>query len=100
MIHFSTDYVFDGHKRTPYLPDDPPNPQSVYARSKWQGEQALIASGADHLIVRTSWVYGLRGRNFLLAIIRQAALEKELRIVNDQTGSPTTAAIVAKVAGE
>jgi dTDP-4-dehydrorhamnose reductase len=95
IIHYSTDYVFDGAKRTPYTPDDKPNPQSVYGRSKLAGEQALMASGAKHLILRTEWVYGLRGRNFVLAILDQAQKKDELRIVNDQTGSPTWCRMIA-----
>jgi dTDP-4-dehydrorhamnose reductase len=95
MIHYSTDYVFDGAKRTAYTPDDTPNPQSVYGRTKLAGEQALQASGASYLILRTAWVYGLRGRNFLLAVLDHAQNKNELRIVNDQTGSPTWCRTVA-----
>jgi dTDP-4-dehydrorhamnose reductase len=96
VIHFSTDYVFDGRKRTPYTPDDQPNPQSVYAESKLQGEVALRESGAAHITLRTSWIYGARGRNFLLAILRQAASKPELKIVSDQTGCPTWSRSVAQ----
>lgn len=89
VVQFSTDYVFDGTKTSPYLPEDQPNPQSVYGRTKLEGERALIASGANSLILRTCWVYGLRRRNFLLAILRQAIHKPELRVVNDQLGCPT-----------
>jgi dTDP-4-dehydrorhamnose reductase len=96
VVHYSTDYVFDGRKRSPYATDDAPNPQSVYAQSKLEGEIALANSGAAHLIIRTSWIYGMRGRNFMLAILRQAALKPELRIVADQIGCPTWSGMVAK----
>ena len=100
VVHYSTDYVFDGVKTTPYAIDDRPNPQSVYGRSKLEGELALAASGAAHLTIRTSWIYGLRGRNFLLAILRQAALKPELKIVADQIGSPTWCRVVARTSVE
>lgn len=100
MVHFSTDYIFDGAKSTPYTPNDRPNPQSAYARSKLAGEQALVDSGASHLIIRTEWVYSLRGNNFLLAILRQAVSKPELRIVNDQIGSPTWARSIAQTSLE
>jgi len=95
VVHLSTDYIFDGSKRTPYTSDDLPNPLSVYGQSKLDGEIALVSSGASHLIIRTSWVYGLRGRNFLLAMLQQAAVKPELRVVNDQTGCPTSAPAIA-----
>jgi dTDP-4-dehydrorhamnose reductase len=97
VIHFSTDYIFDGTKRTPYLPTDQPNPQSVYGATKLEGEQLLRASGASHLILRTCWVYGTRGRNFLMAILRQASLQSHLRVVDDQTGCPTWSRMAARV---
>ena len=89
LIHFSTDYVFDGTKPTPYLETDPPNPINVYGKSKLEGEQAIRATDCRHLILRTSWVYGMRGRNFLLAILRLARELPELRVVHDQIGAPT-----------
>ena len=89
LIHYSTDYVFDGTKPTPYLETDPPNPISAYGRSKLEGERAIQASGCRHVILRTSWVYGLRGKNFLLTILRLARELPELRIVDDQIGTPT-----------
>ncbi len=104
LVHFSTDYVFDGSKASAYTEGDAPAPLNVYGRSKLAGEEAIRASGARHLILRTSWVYGARGRNFLLTICRLAREREELRIVDDQTGAPTwsrmiaeaTAAIVAR----
>jgi len=72
LVHYSTDYVFDGEKRTPYVEDDPVNPLSAYGRSKLEGERAVRASGCRHLILRTAWVYESRGRNFLLTILRLA----------------------------
>jgi dTDP-4-dehydrorhamnose reductase len=89
LIHFSTDYVFDGSKTTPYDEDDPTTPQNVYGRTKLEGERAIQASGAAHLIFRTAWVYATQGRNFLLTILRLATQHEELRIVRDQIGAPT-----------
>lgn len=88
LVHFSTDYVFDGGKASAYVEDDEPNPLSIYGKSKLAGEQAIRDSGARHLILRTSWVYGLRGKNFFLTILCLAAERDELRIVNDQFGVP------------
>jgi dTDP-4-dehydrorhamnose reductase len=89
LIHFSTDYVFDGLKTSPYDEDDPANPQSVYGRTKLEGELAIQASDAAHLIFRTAWVYATEGRNFLLTLLRLATQREELRIVRDQIGAPT-----------
>jgi dTDP-4-dehydrorhamnose reductase len=91
ILHFSTDYVFDGSARTPYPPDAPTSPINVYGTTKRDGERAVIDSGAAHVIVRTSWVYAMTGRNFVRAILSQAEQGKPLRVVNDQTGSPTWA---------
>jgi dTDP-4-dehydrorhamnose reductase len=88
LVHYSTDYVFDGAQREPYDEDAPTNPLNVYGASKRAGEEAIAASGAHALVLRTSWVYGMRGRNFLLTIRRLAASRDELRIVADQTGVP------------
>jgi dTDP-4-dehydrorhamnose reductase len=96
LVHYSTDYVFDGEKPGPYVEEDMPNPLNVYGRTKLEGENAIKASGCRHLILRTSWLYAPRGRNFLLKILRLAGRNKELRVVNDQIGAPTTAAMVAE----
>jgi dTDP-4-dehydrorhamnose reductase len=95
LIHYSTDYVFDGSKKSPYEETDTPNPLNVYGKTKLGGERAIQASGALHLIFRTEWVYSTRGRNFLLTILQLATQKKELRIVADQIGSPTTSREVA-----
>jgi dTDP-4-dehydrorhamnose reductase len=89
LIHFSTDYVFDGSKMGAYLETDATNPVSVYGKTKLAGEQAIIASGCAHLILRTSWVYGMRGKNFLLTMLRLARERESLRVVADQVGAPT-----------
>lgn len=95
IVHYSTDYVFDGGKTGAYAEDDVASPLSVYGRTKLAGEQAVQASGAPHLIFRTSWVYGMRGKNFLLTVRRLAQERDELRIVNDQYGAPTWSRTVA-----
>lgn len=89
LVHYSTDYVFDGTKKSPYAEDDLPNPQSVYGKTKLEGERAIQQSGVDYLILRTAWVYAREGRNFLLTILKLATQREELRIVNDQIGAPT-----------
>jgi len=96
IVHYSTDYVFDGTKAGPYIEEDAPNPVSVYGRSKLAGEQAVAAVGAPYLVFRTSWLYGNRGHNFMLTIRRLAAERTELRVVNDQYGAPTWARLVAE----
>ncbi len=95
MIHYSTDYVFDGSKEGAYTEDDVPNPLSVYGRSKLAGEQAVQEAGIAHLILRTSWVYGLRGKNFLMTMRRLAMERDVLRIVADQHGAPTWCRTIA-----
>jgi dTDP-4-dehydrorhamnose reductase len=95
LVHYSTDYVFDGSKTSPYVENDPPNPINAYGRTKLAGEQAIAAASAAHLIIRTAWVYGTRGKNFLLTILRLATESEELRIVRDQTGAPTWAREIA-----
>ena len=96
VIHFSTDYVFDGSNNTPYVESDSPNPLNAYGRTKLAGEEAIRNSGADHLIFRTSWVYATQGRNFLLTILRLATEREELKIIDDQIGSPTSAVDLAE----
>lgn len=95
LIHYSTDYVFDGARSTPYREEDEPNPLNRYGKSKLAGERAVAASGADHLILRTSWVYSGRGSNFVLTILKLARDREELRVVDDQIGSPTWARALA-----
>src|SRR5262249_19576671 len=95
LIHYSTDYVFDGAKTSPYDEADPTSPLNVYGKTKLAGEEAIRKSGAAHLILRTSWVYATRGKNFLLRILRLATEREELKIVCDQTGSPTCARDIA-----
>ncbi len=95
LIHYSTDYVFDGSKPTAYHEDDLPNPLGVYGRSKLAGEQAISAVGGKHLILRTSWVYSLHGRNFLLTMQRLLQEREQLSVVADQIGAPTWAGSIA-----
>ena len=97
FIHYSTDYVFDGTKATPYLESDSTNPQSVYGKSKLAGEQALANTGIRHLIFRSSWVYSDFGKNFVNTIKQLAVERKELTIVADQIGAPTSALEIATV---
>lgn len=89
LVHFSTDYVYDGSKGVPYEEDDPPNPLSYYGKTKLAGDLAIQNSGVPHLIIRTAWVYGTRSKNFLLTILRLATQREEIKIVKDQTGAPT-----------
>ncbi len=100
MIYLSSDYVFDGDKREPYIESDPPHPLNVYGRSKLRGEQYVQEGVKDFLIVRTQWLYGPFGKNFVDSILRQAGEKKTLSIVDDQTGSPTYTADLAKAIGE
>ena len=95
LIHFSTDYVFNGEKASPYVETDSPNPLNVYGRSKLEGERAVAASGCRHFILRTSWVYAPGGRNFVRAILAAAKTKPELKVVNDQHGAPTSSGAIA-----
>ena len=97
MVHYSTDYVFDGRKDSPYREDDSPEPLNVYGRTKLAGEEAVRAAGGPHLIFRTSWVYSARGTNFLLTMLRLARERSELSIVDDQVGAPTWARSIAEL---
>jgi dTDP-4-dehydrorhamnose reductase len=96
LIHFSTDYVFDGSGETPWREEDRCGPLSSYGRSKWEGERRIQASGAPHLIIRTSWVYAAQGTNFLRTINRLVRERDELRVVADQFGAPTSAPSIAE----
>ncbi len=95
FVHYSTDYVFDGLKKEPYTEKDQPNPLNVYGRTKLAGEEAIKEKDCSYLILRTGWVYSLRGKNFLLTILKLASEHKDLRIVKDQYGSPTWARMIA-----
>jgi len=97
MLHISTDYVFDGTHYRPYKEDEMTSPNSVYGRTKLQGEQVLKASGADYVIIRTSWLYSAFGNNFVKTIIRLSKEREELNVVADQIGTPTYAADLAEV---
>ncbi len=100
LIHYSTDYVFDGSLTRPYGESDPPNPLNSYGRSKLAGEQAIAASGCAHLIFRTSWVYGTRGRNFLLIMQKLLAERDVLNVVADQIGAPTWSRTIAEASAQ
>lgn len=89
LVHYSTDYVFDGSKDTPYVETDTPNPLNVYGRSKLEGEKAIQDVGGRHLILRTSWVYGARGKNFVLTMLRLLQEREQVNVVADQIGAPS-----------
>ncbi|QRY80151.1 dTDP-4-dehydrorhamnose reductase [Pseudomonas sp. PDNC002] len=100
LVHYSTDYVFDGSGSRPFREDDPTAPLNTYGRTKLAGEQAIRESGCRHLIFRTSWVYAARGANFAKTMLRLAADREELRIVADQIGAPTSAELIADVTAQ
>jgi dTDP-4-dehydrorhamnose reductase len=100
LIHYSTDYVFDGTKLGPYEENDPTGPLNAYGRTKLAGELAIAASGCAHVILRTSWVYDTRGSNFLRTVLRLARERKELRMVADQHGAPTWARAIAEATAQ
>lgn len=100
IVHYSTDYVFDGTKPNPYTENDPPNPLNVYGKTKLEGERAIQAVNVPYLILRTSWVYGTRGKNFLLTILQQAQERDELHVVNDQIGAPTWSRMIAEATAQ
>jgi dTDP-4-dehydrorhamnose reductase len=96
LVHYSTDYVFDGAKQLPYVETDATAPLGVYGSSKLEGERAIAASGCPYLTLRTSWVYAPHGRNFLLTMLALAQTREELRVVDDQRGAPTSCALLAR----
>ena len=97
LVHYSTDYVFDGQKHAPYTEDDATAPINIYGASKLAGEQAIAESGAAHIIFRTSWVYAARGKNFFLTMLRLGSSQAEIKVVQDQIGAPTWSRSIAEV---
>jgi dTDP-4-dehydrorhamnose reductase len=100
LVHYSTDYVYNGNTDSPYLESAAPDPQSIYGRTKLAGDQAIVDSGCQHLIFRTSWVYGTRGQNFLLTMQRLAKERDTLRVVADQYGAPTWSRLIAEATAQ
>src|SRR5262245_53088515 len=100
LIHYSTDHVYDGEQERPYIEDDPAHPVNAYGRSKLAGERAIHAVGGRHLILRTSWAYSDRRENFVLAILRLAREKRQLRVVDDQSGSPSWVRALADATAE
>ena len=100
MIHYSTDYVFSGRATSPYTPKDEPDPINAYGRTKLAGEKAVLGGDCAALILRTSWVYSTRGSNFLVSILEQPAIKRELRVVDDQFGCPTWSRAVAQATAQ
>ena len=100
LVHYSTDYVFDGSKTTPYVETDSPNPLGAYGRTKLAGDEAVRAVGSAHLIFRLCWVYGARGQNFMLTIMRLARERETLRVVGDQLGCPTWSRMIAEATAQ
>ena len=96
LISYSTDYVFDGAKRTPYGPEDEPHPLNTYGRTKLEGERRILASGASAIVLRTSWVYSMRRSNFVLTMLRMMAVKPEIRVVDDQYGCPSWSRRIAE----
>lgn len=100
LVHYSTDYVFDGTKASPYTEDDAPNPLGAYGRTKLAGDQAIRQTGCNHLIFRLCWVYGARGSNFMLTMMRLAREREKLRVVRDQIGCPTWSRMIAETTAQ
>lgn len=100
LVHYSTDYVYDGMRSAPYVEDDAPNPLNAYGKSKLEGEKAIAEAGCAHLILRTSWIYSAHHSNFVLTMLRLAREQKEIAVVDDQIGSPTAAGELAKATAQ
>lgn len=100
IVHYSTDYVFDGARNEPYTEKDTPNPINTYGRSKLEGDRAIQIADIPYLILRTSWVYGARGKNFMLTVLRLAREKEEIRVVDDQSGSPTWCRMIAEATAQ
>jgi len=100
IVHYSTDYVFDGTRDAAYREEDAPNPMNVYGKTKLAGDRAVLASGCPHLILRVSWVYGSRGKNFMLTILKLAREKEEIRVVDDQIGSPLWSRMIAEITAQ
>ena len=100
IIHFSTDYIFDGTKEEAYVEEDQANPKSVYGNTKWLGEEAVRSNAAKHVILRTSWVFGAHGVNFLKTMLKLSKERDKMSIVSDQVGAPTSARMLAEVTAE
>lgn len=100
IVHYSTDYVFDGLGSTPYTEQDIPNPLNTYGRSKLEGDRAIQAADVPHLILRVSWVYGSRGKNFMLTMLKAAQEREEIRVVDDQIGAPTWCRMIAEATAQ
>ena len=100
LVHYSTDYVYDGTKKSAYVETDGANPLNVYGKTKLAGDEAIAAVGCEHLIFRTTWVYGASGTNFLLTMLRLSREREELRIVDDQTGAPTSSECIAQATAD
>jgi dTDP-4-dehydrorhamnose reductase len=96
LIHYSTDYIFNGRSSHPYQETDEPDPKNIYGKTKLAGEKAIQAIEIPHLIIRTSWVYGLRGKNFLMTMLQLAKEREEIKVVNDQIGTPTWSRLIAE----
>lgn len=100
LIHYSSDYIFNGKSSTPYREEDKPNPLNFYGSTKLAGEQAVQAMGEKYLIFRTSWVYGLRGKNFLTTLLQMEKEKQEIKVVNDQLGAPTWSRLIAEATSQ
>jgi len=100
LVHYSTDYVFDGTKNSPWTEDDSPNPLNVYGKTKLAGDDAIQKSGCEYLIFRTSWVYGARGKNFYLTMRKLLSEKEEIKVVNDQIGAPTWSRAIAEATAQ